>query len=134
MHNDRYSAKWLRYCSNNMFTRFKSIIKFLTLVFIMLEPTMLFAAEVVICSRSVAGKKMKCVLRTDFEKKIEKNEQVIIYNKRGSWVATGTVVKIKGSHFIAAFDGSDPIGRGYDAEIVPSGFEGTLSYESSFGK
>ena len=91
----------------------------------------IFAGEVVLCRRNKLKNKTSCVAKYNSEKP-RRNNQVIIRNENGSWVATGTVKQVKDSHFICSFTVLIPIKRGDKAKVIPFKQESIISYDSAF--
>lgn len=90
------------------------------------------AAEVVLCRSLKLINRTNCVVKHNSTKAIKKNNQVVIHNEKGSWVATGKVKLVTKLHFVTTFPGKFPIKKGDKARVVPFDEESIINYEAAF--
>lgn len=95
---------------------------------------MALGAEVVVCRKAEKFRVVRCIFKIESESNLRKKDQVVVYSSGRYWVATGEVVVVRKSHFVATFEPNSPVRRGYKAEVKPLGEESTLSYEGMFDK
>ena len=99
---------------------------------LVLNPSSLFAEVVLKCS---APTKPKCRCLIEYSGDLHpvyRKNKVIINNKSGRWIKTGTVERVRGDYVVARFPGRCKIRPGFSARVLPYDMSKVDSYETAF--